>query len=507
MVVLVQALEEFTFVMDSDSTIRTISAPNKSDLELHRNQLLGQKLSDVLGEKYFCPFAEMFERVLATGKSENLDGSAGLANGERWFHLRLAPVADGVAGSKALCLQVSDVTERKHAEENALKTRALLERAEQLADLGSWEYDVERRDFAWSDQFFRMLGLDPRAGRVSAIDACPSLHPEDRVWLWNDVAKLVTTGEPLDNDVRFVRPDGSIRTFRSRAIPIKDSSGRVVQIAGMSQNVTEHKRTEKALHELSRSLLNLRDEERRRMARDLHETAVQSLAALKMGLTRLGEALTDKASLAYALYQSSSLLTDDATREVRTVAYLMHPPMLDMAGLDSALRWFAKGFAQRSHIATKVDVPEGFGRLPQEIETTIFRIVQEALTNVHGHSHSRTAVIRLSRDATTVICEVEDHGQGMPRVSLTAKVPQAQLGVGIAGMQERIQHLNGSFEIRSAPGNGTTVRVTIPLPQRSLSGGGERHDDGHEALSSSTRGRSHHRTKRPEGNSWEAAGN
>jgi PAS domain S-box-containing protein len=421
-------------------------------------------LSDVVSEGSFRPLQELLEHVLMTGDGESVEYSAGMSDGEHWFRMQSAPALDGAGDSQTLCLHISDVTQSRHAGEKLQISEALLKRAEQLADVGSWEYDVERRDFTWSERFFQMLGLEPREKRVTVEEACPSLHPEDRGWLWNDVAKLVTTGEPLDNDVRFVRPDGTIRTFHSRAIPVRDSSGRVVRIAGMSQDISEHRRTEKALSALSGSLLNLRDEERRRMARDLHETAVQSLAALKMGLTRLGEALTDKASLAYALYQSSSLLTDDATREVRTVAYLMHPPTLDMAGLYSALRWFAEGFAQRSHIATRVEVPEGFGRLPQEIETAIFRIIQEALTNVHKHSHSRTAVIRLSRDTKLVVCEVEDHGQGMPPVSRSSHVPQAMFGVGLTGIHERIQQMKGTFEIRSTPESGTTVRVAIPLP-------------------------------------------
>jgi PAS domain S-box-containing protein len=426
--------------------------------------MLGRKLSDVVGERAFRPFQELFERALETGNGESVEYMADLNGGEHWFRMQLAPALEAGGDSRTLCLRISDVTQSRRADEKLHISEAQLARAEQLADLGSWEYDVERQDFTWSQHFFRMLGLEPREGRVSIKEACPSLHPEDRGWLWNDVAKLAATGEPLDNDVRFMRPDGSIRTFHSRAIPIKDASGQVVRIAGMSQNVTEHRQAEKSLHELSRGLLSLRDAERRRMARDLHETAVQSLAALKMGLTRLGDALTDKASLAYALHQSACHLTDDATREVRTVAYLLHPPMLDTAGLESTLRWFGEGFAQRSRIATKVEVPEDFGRLPQEIETTIFRIVQEALTNVHGHSHSRTAAIRLSRDAQAVRCEVEDQGRGMPRPSLSPQAPQARLGVGIAGMQERIQHLKGTFEIRSTPESGTTIRVTIPLP-------------------------------------------
>jgi PAS domain S-box-containing protein len=440
-----------------------MSASDGAPLRTYRSQFLGRKLSEVVGERSFLLFKELFEHVAKTGKGQTLEYAAHLDGGEHLFRVRCAAALEAEDDSEWLCLRISGVTESGDADEKLLVSEALMVRAEQLADMGSWEYDVERRDFKWSEHFFRMLGVEPRETKVSVQEACPLVHPEDRGLLWNDVAKLVATGEPLDNEVRFVKPDGSVRTFHSRTIPVKDLSGSVVRFAGLSQDVTEHKRSENALRVLSRRLLNLRDAEQRRMARVLHETAVQSLAALKMRLTQLEESLTDKASAAYALYQSSAALTEDATSEVRTVAYLMHPPTLDMAGLESALRWFAKGFALRSRIATKVDVAKGFGRLPQEIETTIFRVVQEALTNVHRHSKSPSAEIRLRRDDQSVVCEVEDHGIGMPPVSADPNVPHARFGVGTAGMQERVQQLNGTFEILSSPESGTTVRVTIPL--------------------------------------------
>ena len=450
-------------ILGTDGTIRAISAPEGAVLRNCGEQFLARKFSEVVGDDVFPPFTEIFEKVVKTGKAQTLEGAADLDDGEHRFQMQCATALEIEDGSESLCLRISGVAESRHADQELAISKALLERAEQLADMGSWEYDVERKNFTWSQHFFRMLGVEPRESKVSVQEACPLVHPEDRGSLWNDVAKLVETGEPLDNEARFVKQDGSIRTFHSRAIPVKNFSGSVVRLAGLSQDVTEHKRSENALRVLSRRLLNLRDAERRRTARVLHETAVQSLAALKMRLTQLGEALTDKESPTYALYQTSCVLTDDATNEVRTVAYLMHPPTLDIAGLESALRWFAKGFSQRSLIATKVDVAKGFGRLPQEIEITIFRVVQEALTNVHRHSQSRSAEIRLIRDAQSVVCEVQDHGIGMPPVSADPNVPHARFGVGTAGMQERVQQLKGTFEILSARDSGTTIRVTIPL--------------------------------------------
>jgi PAS domain S-box-containing protein len=462
---LAHSVDGIILILGPDGTIRTMSASDGAPLRTYRTQFLGRRLNEVVGERAFLLFKELFEHVAKTGKGQTVEFAAHLDGGEHLFRVRCAAALESGDDAQSMCLRISGVTESSHADEKLLISEALMARAEQLADVGSWEYDVERRDFRWSEHFFRMLGVEPRESKVSVQEACPLVHPEDRGTLWNDVAKLVATGEPLDNEVRFVKPDGSVRTFHSRTVPVKDLSGGVVKFAGLSQDVTEHKRSENALRVLSRRLLNLRDSERRRTARVLHETAVQTLAALKMRLAQLGEALTDKESPTYALYQSSCVLIDDATNEVRTVAYLMHPPTLDIAGLESALRWFAKGFAQRSQIATKVDVAEGFGRLPQEIEITIFRVVQEALTNVHRHSRSRSAEIRLSRDAQFAVCEVEDHGVGMPPVSANPNAPHARFGVGIAGMQERVQQLKGTFEILSTPENGTTVRVTIPIDQ------------------------------------------
>ena len=150
------------------------------------------------------------------------------------------------------------------------------------------------------------------------------------------------------------------------------------------------------------------------MARDLHESAGQTLAALKMSLARVQDELPQDCETARDLLRFSYELASTAVREVRTVSYLMHPPLLDEAGLNPALRWYARGFSERSMIRVDVDIAEDFGRQSQEIETTIFRVVQEALTNVHRYSGSRTASIRLTRDRESICVEIEDAGCGIP---------------------------------------------------------------------------------------------
>jgi signal transduction histidine kinase len=228
------------------------------------------------------------------------------------------------------------------------------------------------------------------------------------------------------------------------------------------RDITDEARADDEMRKLSQQLMHARDAERRHMARELHESAGQSLAALKMNLARLDEELPENCEKARDLIRSSRELADAAACEVRTISYLMHPPMLDEAGLNSALRWFARGFSERSKIRVDVEIAEDFGRQPQEIETTIFRVVQEALTNVHRYSGSRTASIRLRRDTESICVEIQDAGCG---IQFTGSPGQEQIspGVGIAGMRERIKDLEGTFQIESAPGRGTTIRTVLPL--------------------------------------------
>jgi signal transduction histidine kinase len=199
----------------------------------------------------------------------------------------------------------------------------------------------------------------------------------------------------------------------------------------------------------------------------LHETTAQDLAALKMllaGLNRTSDRFSD--SERSALTESMSLAEQSMT-QIRTLSYLLHPPFLDEAGLLSALRWYAAGFAERSGIKVDLDLPESFDRLALDTETALFRIVQESLINIHRHARSETAGIRFRRDSETLVLEIEDRGQGIPRTALTRITSKGGIGVGIAGMSERIEQLGGRFEITSGD-HGTTVRARLPLVKDAL---------------------------------------
>jgi PAS domain S-box-containing protein len=231
-------------------------------------------------------------------------------------------------------------------------------------------------------------------------------------------------------------------------------------VAKLRNEISERERTEQTLRELSVRLLQTQDEERRRIARELHDSTGQQLAVLGMNLSLIGKtAETLDARARKALTESLELL-DRSSRDIRTLSYLLHPPLLDERGLAAAVRWFADGFTQRSGMQVKLEVPPDLQRLPVEIEMALFRIVQEGLTNTHRHSGSSTATIRLMVEQNHVQLEMRDAGKGLPKPRSDGYV--APLGVGIPGMRERVKQLGGQMEMESGS-HGTTVSVTLPL--------------------------------------------
>ncbi len=214
-----------------------------------------------------------------------------------------------------------------------------------------------------------------------------------------------------------------------------------------------------AIRNLSARLLRVQDDERRRLARDLHETVAQSLAGLRMNLGVMKRFATD--GRAAAAVDDSITIADDTITQIRTLSYLLHPPMIDQAGLLTALRWYIDGFERRSGIATTLEVPRDLGRLSRDVETSIFRIVQECLTNIQRHAGSATASVSLMRSGDRMLLEIADQGRGLP--ARVRDDPDALLasGVGIAGINERVHELGGELTIQSTD-HGTTLRVTLP---------------------------------------------
>jgi signal transduction histidine kinase/PAS domain-containing protein len=227
----------------------------------------------------------------------------------------------------------------------------------------------------------------------------------------------------------------------------------------VQERTKELEHVQAGLHELSAKLLQLQDEERRRIARELHDSAGQTLAVLGMYLDDLKLATNGDTQFGDRVREAQELV-QRVTQEIRTTSYLLHPPLLDETGLPPALKSYIDGLMQRTHLKIRLTIDEEFGRLPKELELAMFRIIQECLTNILRHAESDVAEIRISRTSEKVTLEVQDHGKGMSRDTLT-DIQEHPSGVGIRGMRDRVKHLNGEMQIHSEV-SGTTVSITFP---------------------------------------------
>jgi PAS domain S-box-containing protein len=259
--------------------------------------------------------------------------------------------------------------------------------------------------------------------------------------------------------------DGSRIIVASRWSVWRAPDGKPLGFLEVNSDITERKRAEEGLRTISGRLLQMQDEERRRIARELHDSAGQTLVALDMNLSSIQREAKQLSAQALKTCSESLELVKTLSRELRTISHLLHPPLLDEAGLLSAVRWYVEGFAERSKIPVDLDLDADLGRLSSEAETAIFRIVQECLTNIHRHSGSPTAAIRISRGPREVKVEVRDQGKGIS-VPKQRSAGSMKRGVGIQGMQERMRQLGGRFEIRSGKG-GTAVIAILPTESRS----------------------------------------
>jgi PAS domain S-box-containing protein len=227
--------------------------------------------------------------------------------------------------------------------------------------------------------------------------------------------------------------------------------------------------SERSLRELSMHLLRSQDEERRRIGRELHDSLGQYLAVLKMNLDSLQSAIQSSANGFSGVLADCVRLADDSIKEMRTISYLLYPPMLEEVGLKSAIPWYLDGFSKRSNIEITFDVNSDFGRLAADVELALFRVLQESLTNVHRHSESSAASVRLSTEQGYVVLEIKDEGKGMPAalVQDSENGWARSLGVGLRGMQERMRQFSGKLEVYSSD-KGTTVKASIPVTQSVL---------------------------------------
>jgi signal transduction histidine kinase len=402
------------------------------------------------------------------------------ADGEyRWFLVRTAPLRDGQGDAVKWCGVSIDIDDRKRAEEalrssereqrriaaQLEKERARLVEAQEMAKMGSWEAELPSLNVIWSEQTHRIFETDPSRFHPTRSKFREFIHPEDRAKV--DAAFVASLGRrsPCTVEYRIAMPDGRVKILEERWQAFHNEEGKPVRVAGTCRDITERVRAQEEFQRLSGKLLRSQDEERRRIARDLHDSTGQDLVALAAMLGQLSGSIPSTERKKRRLLSECKALADKCMREVRTLSFVLHPPTLDQAGLSAAIPDYVDGFTKRSGIRVDLEVPPRVGRMAREIELVLFRVVQEALTNIQRHSGSQQAKIRIDRSSNLTL-EISDLGRGLSTIKQKEEDgARLEIGVGIPSMQERVKLIGGRFEIDSGS-QGTTVRVTIPLGEK-----------------------------------------
>lgn len=399
-----------------------------------------------------------------------------------WFHVRAYPGRDGFS------VYFLDITKQKQADE------ALRENAERLhgifnqAAVGIGVASLDGRFVEINQKFGDILGYSIDESRnLTFFDIT---HPEDLEMTRLNTSRL-RAGEIPDfaYEKRYLCKDESVVWSLTTVTLLRDAAGKPQFFLGVIEDITSRKLVETALREardylekrveertaelktaneslrdLSARLLKVQDDERRRLARELHDSVGQILAALSMNIGAVQSQAYKLDALGARAVSENAQLVQQASNEIRTLSHLLHPPLLEIAGLASALRWYVDGFSERSKIKVDLEIPADFGRLPADTELAIFRIVQECLTNIHRHSGSSTATIRIQPAGGRLVIRVQDNGKGIPAEKQRELALTSRGGVGFGGIRERLRQLGGTLEIQSN-GAGTTVSATLQIGQ------------------------------------------
>jgi PAS domain S-box-containing protein len=388
----------------------------------------------------------------------------------KWFYTDAIPQMTPHGTVSGVIVTLADVTDRMATRKELERTNEFNRQILTSVQEGIIVHGRDLRYQLWNPYMERMSGLT--AENVLGKDPRELFPFLDQYGGIAAMEKALAGEIATETDMPYeISQTGEKGWCDNKYVPLRNESGEIIGVIATVRDVTGRKRHEDELHELSSRLLQLQDEERRRIARDLHDSLAQQLMAASLNLAQLRKLPASARSKRTALISDTRGTVSDCARQIRSISYLLHPPLLDELGLASAIEEYAQGFSQRAGIRVDIDLQFLAGRLSQEIETALFRILQESLGNIQKHSASATAAIRLTSGGDCITLEISDCGKGIPAPALNscAAWPQ-KLGVGILGMRERMRQLGGRLEI-SSNGQGTTVRAILPLVSEALHAG------------------------------------
>lgn len=465
--VMVEAINEGAATLLFDGTILYSNRQLAKMLDLPLEKLIGKTFPEIFPLQARLAIEEMLCQARLGGVRGEVElpqhGGSMLP-----VQLSLSPFHD--SGTDALCLVATDLSQQKRAEmERILAERALNEQETRnklvlsnISDYAIFLIDARGHVTSWDSGAERVHTFS--ADRVIGRHFSLLYAPEDVKKRQPEMDLQIAAAEDrAESEGWRLRQDGSRFWANVILTSLREENGDLRGFICVTRDVTERKRAEEELRKLSIRLMNLQDQERRRIARELHDSEGQNLSLLLMSLSKLKRSMGSLDPDSHALLNETMEVANECLRDIRTLSYLLHPPLLDEFGLISALQWYVEGFSERSGIAVNLELPAALNRLPEEMETSLFRLVQEGLTNIHRHSGSQTAEISLVSEGQELRLKIEDHGKGMDVAKISGGNGTKPAGVGIASMRERVRDLGGNLQIVSDH-TRTQIHVTLPLP-------------------------------------------
>jgi PAS domain S-box-containing protein len=466
---ILESSPNWIFLKDTEGRYLLVNREVERVFGMSQEEIKGKRDSEIFPPEHAAEYRANDLKVLREGLTMEFEEIALLEDGPHTSIVHKFPLFDTHGNIYATGGVATDITERKRAEEALRRSeeryRLIVEN--QTEFVVKWLPDGTRTFV--NENYCRTFGI--AEADCLGTSFYPLVEPEFREGIKRKVAAL-TPGEPEFTEEHLsLLPDGRHwQQWITRGI--FDAGGNLIELVSAGRDINPLKRAEEDLRRLSGQLLQSQDEERRRIARDLHDSTGQNLVALATMLGRLRSSIPLTEQESGALLAESKALAEQSIREIRTLSYALHPPGLDEGGLEDAIHDYAKGFSERSGIRVELELSARLGRMARDIELAIFRVVQEGLTNIQLHSGSRQAMIKIERNSNLTV-EISDGGNGILGDPQKGEdVSKFKVGVGIPSMQERVKLIGGQLEINSTS-QGTTVRVTVPLR------GGEREKTAH----------------------------
>jgi PAS domain S-box-containing protein len=406
---------------------------------------------------------QMFNESICRGEQGSLQFQIiGLDGKRRHMETHAAPLRnpDGIVVHLAV---TSDISQRIKADRALRESEQRYRVVTEAAPIMVWMSGLDKLCYYFNKGWLDFVGrpLEREVGHGWA----ENVHPDDFDRCLQLYLSCFDARRPFEMQYRLRHHSGQYRWILDRGVPRYASDGTFEGYVGGCLDIHDQKTAEEKARraDVSFQLMKTQDEERRHIARELHDTAGQTLTVLGLHLAELvqlaGQSAPELAREAKQIEDAVQQLH----REIRTASYLLHPPLLDEAGLNSAISWYVEGLLERSGLDVHLDISREVGRLPRDMELAIFRLVQECLTNIHRHSGSKTASIRITRESEQVTVDIRDQGRGMSPKRL-AEIHAGRSGVGIQGMRERLLQFEGTVNFESST-SGTRVFATIPVPK------------------------------------------